>query len=406
MIVLKNIMMLYGMSIAKIIFPLLTLPYLTRVLTVESYGVVSYIKALMQYMQIVVDFGFMLSGTKDIVNAKNNHDKLEKEVGDILLARVFIAGLAFIVLLGMTIVIPTLRANATYTILSYANVFLSVFLYDYFFRGIEKMQIITERFIVMRAISTVMTFVLVHSEADVFLIPILDIVGSLVAVILVHYELKKENISFQFTGFNSIYRKLKKSAVYFISSMASTVYGALNTLLIGIFLSSHEVAYWSVCTQLIGAVQTMYLPITDGIYPEMIKRRSWKFIKRLLLCFMPIILAGSVFSEIVAPYVLLIMGGKQYIGATPLFRILIPVLFFSFPSGVLGWPTLGAIEREINVTKTTTIASCIQIVGLLVLILTDHFTIIWIARLRCLVELMLLLGRMMYCWKYRTEFHD
>ena len=121
---------------------------------------------------------------------------------------------------------------------------------------------------------------------------------------------------------------------------------------------------------------------------------------------MPIILAGSVFSEIVAPYVLLIMGGKQYIGATPLFRTLIPVLFFSFPSSVLGWPTLGAIEREISVTKTTTMASCIQIVGLLVLILIDHFTIIWIAHLRCLVELMLLLGRMRYCWEYRMEFHD
>ena len=71
--VIKNTMMLYGMSIAKIVFPLLTLPYLTRVLSVESYGVVSYVKAVMQYMQLVVDFGFMLSGTKDIVNAKNDH---------------------------------------------------------------------------------------------------------------------------------------------------------------------------------------------------------------------------------------------------------------------------------------------------------------------------------------------
>ena len=76
--VANNIIMLYGMSIAKIVFPLLTLPYLTRVLSVESYGVVSYVKAVMQYMQLVVDFGFMLSGTKDIVNAKNDHEKLEK----------------------------------------------------------------------------------------------------------------------------------------------------------------------------------------------------------------------------------------------------------------------------------------------------------------------------------------
>ena len=51
--VLKNIIMLYGMSIAKIVFPLLTLPYLTRVLSVECYGVVSYVKAVMQYMQLL-----------------------------------------------------------------------------------------------------------------------------------------------------------------------------------------------------------------------------------------------------------------------------------------------------------------------------------------------------------------
>ena len=65
--ILKNIIMLYGLSIAKIVFPLLTLPYLTRVLSVDTYGVVSYVKTIMTYMQIFVDFGFILSGTKDII---------------------------------------------------------------------------------------------------------------------------------------------------------------------------------------------------------------------------------------------------------------------------------------------------------------------------------------------------
>lgn len=115
--------MLYGMSIAKIVFPLLTLPYLTRVLSVESYGVVSYVKAVMQYMQLGVDFGFMLSGTRDIVKAKNDHEKLEKEVGDVLLARILLAAAAFVVLLGMIAVIPLLRANIGYTLLAFVTVF-------------------------------------------------------------------------------------------------------------------------------------------------------------------------------------------------------------------------------------------------------------------------------------------
>ena len=403
--VIKNTMMLYGMSIAKIVFPLLTLPYLTRVLSVESYGVVSYVKAVMQYMQLVVDFGFMLSGTKDIVNAKNDHEKLEKEVGNILLARVLLAAAACVALLGMIAVIPLLRANIGYTLLAFVTVFLSVFLFDYFFRGIEKMQVITLRFVTMRGIATALTFVFVHSDKDILFVPLLDAVGSLVAVILVFVELKKENIKIHFSGVSTAWKKLKNSFVYFASNMATTAFGALNTLLIGAFLPATEVAYWSVCMQLIGAVQTMYTPITDGIYPEMIKTKSWKFIKRLLMIFMPIVFAGSAFSIAVAPYVLQIVGGEQYIAATSLFRTLVPVLIFSFPGIVLGWPTLGALDKAAQVTKTTILSAVVQVASLLLLIATGHFTVMWIAIFRCVTEFVLMASRGWYCWKYRKEFY-
>lgn len=403
--VIKNTMMLYGMSIAKIVFPLLTLPYLTRVLSVESYGVVSYVKAVMQYMQLVVDFGFMLSGTKDIVNAKNDHEKLEKEVGNILLARVLLAAAAFVALLGMTAVIPLLRTNIGYTLLAFVTVFLSVFLFDYFFRGIEKMQVITLRFVTMRGIATALTFVFVHSDKDILFVPLLDAVGSLVAVILVFVELKKENIKIHFSGVSTAWKKLKNSFVYFASNMATTAFGALNTLLIGAFLPAAEVAYWSVCMQLIGAVQTMYTPITDGIYPEMIKTKSWKFIKRLLMIFMPIVFAGSAFSIAVAPYVLQIVGGEQYVAATSLFRALVPVLIFSFPGIVLGWPTLGALDKAAQVTKTTILSAVVQVASLLLLIATGRFTVMWIAIFRCVTEFVLMASRGWYCWKYRKEFY-
>lgn len=396
--------MLYGMSIAKIVFPLLTLPYLTRVLSVESYGVVSYVKAVMQYMQLAVDFGFMLSGTRDIVNAKNDHEKLEKEVGDILLARIILAVVAFIALLGMIAMIPLLRVNAGYTLLAFATVFLSVFLLDYFFRGIEKMQVITLRFVTMRGIATAMTFVFVHSDKDILFVPLLDAIGSLVAVILVFVELKKENITIRFSGVKTALEKLKASFVCFASDMATTAFGALNTLLIGAFLPATDVAFWSVCMQLIGAVQTMYTPIADGIYPEMIKTKSWKFIKRLLMIFMPIVFAGSAFSIAVAPYVLQIVGGEQYVAATSLFRALVPVLIFSFPGIVLGWPTLGALDKAAQVTKTTILSAVVQVASLLLLIATGRFTVMWIAIFRCVTEFVLMTSRGWYCWKYRKEF--
>lgn len=69
---INNTIMLYLMTIAKIIFPLITLPYLTRILSVDNYGVVSFVKSYMVYIQLVVDFGFSLSSVKDIVEANND----------------------------------------------------------------------------------------------------------------------------------------------------------------------------------------------------------------------------------------------------------------------------------------------------------------------------------------------
>ena len=280
--VLYNIISLYGLSIAKIIFPLVTLPYLTRVLSVDLYGMVSYVKTLMTYFQIVVDFGFLLSGTKDIVNSKDNFNKLEKEIGDILFARIILAMVSLIVLIFIIFSFPVVREYKIYTLLAFVPIFLSLFLFDYVFRGLEKMQIITSRFFLMKVISTFFTFVLIKSDADIIWIPILDIISSSVAIILILFQLKRMNIRIRRTNIrNSIY-KLKQSSIYFFSNMTTTVFSALNTILIGIFLSKKDIAFWSLCIQIISTIQALYSPIIDGVYPSMIQTKEFKQVKNIL----------------------------------------------------------------------------------------------------------------------------
>lgn len=402
--ILKNIIMLYGLSIAKIVFPLLTLPYLTRVLSVETYGVVSYVKTIMTYLQIFVDFGFMLSGTKDVIEVREDKSKMGKVTGDILLARIILGGIAFLALIVLTMVLPILRENALYTFISYLAVFLSIFLFDYVFRGLEQMQVITIRFLVMKGLAAVLTFVFVHNDSQIMWIPVLECLGTLVAVFLVLLELKKRKIKIIVSALSNAVKKLGESAVYFASEMATTAFGALNTVLIGAFLSKSDVAYWSLCISMTSAVQAMYSPINSGIYPDMVKNKNSKVIKKVLLILMPIITAGCIFTVIVAKYALLIIGGKQYVDAAGLLRALTPVLFFSFPAMLLGWPTLGAIGKAKQVTATTIITAVAQVLGLLLLGLTGKFGIIEIALLRGFTEMIMMLSRATMCVKFKSEF--
>lgn len=401
----KNTAMLYLMNIAKMVFPLVTLPYLTRVLSVDCYAVVSYVKAVMQYVQIVLIFGFTLSATKDIVNAKGNKEQIGRITGSVLEAKGVLSCITAIALVVMTIAIPILRESPLYTFLAFINIVITEMLADFLFRGIDKMEVITIRFVVSKLIATLLTFIFVKTDSDIMLIPIFDIFGSVVALFLVIKEINRLGIKIKWSSIVDALNKLKESAIYFFSDMATTALGALNTLLVGIFMAKSDVSYWSLAMQLVAAVQSMYTPITSGIYPTMVRTKSKSFLKRILKIFMPIVTIGCTACIILSSYIVTVVGGGDYAAAAPTFKALVPVLFFSFPAMLLGWPALGPIGKQKEATMTTVITAVVQIVGLLLLLVVGKFNLINIAVLRGGTELLMMTLRMGFCFKYKNEFN-
>ena len=400
-----NTAMLFLMNIAKLVFPFLTLPYLTRVLSVDGYAIVSYVKTTMQYMQLIVDFGFMLSASTAIVNASGDKQKIGEIVSNTVLSKVFLTVASFFALCVMCIGIPLLQQNLPYVFLSFITVALSSFLVDYLFRGLEQMQEITFRFVLMKGLATGLTFVFVRSDADMLWIPVLDIIGTVVSLVLVWLRVKKYDIPLVAPKFSAAWAQLKDSFRYFASDIATTAFGALNTMLIGILLTTDQIALWSVAMQIISAVQVMYSPITNGIHPEMVRSKSLALIKKTCKIFLPIVVIGCIAMYFLADIAILIVGGEKYLPAVPILQILIPVLLFSFPGMVIGWPALGAIGRVRETTTTTIISAVFQCVGLGLLIVINQFTLVNIAILRFMTEFVLLAARFLYCWRYRSEFN-
>ena len=108
---MNNTISLYIMNIVKLIFPLFTLPYLTRVLSTQTYGVVTYVKSLIVYVQLFLDFGFLLSATKNIVMAKGVKNKINSIIGNTLFEKVLLGVIASILYLIACILIPILKNN-------------------------------------------------------------------------------------------------------------------------------------------------------------------------------------------------------------------------------------------------------------------------------------------------------
>ncbi|MBR2376588.1 MAG: oligosaccharide flippase family protein [Clostridia bacterium] len=403
--VFKNTAMLYIMTFARLIFPLITLPYLARILSEESYGFVSYVKSCMTYIQLVVDFGFILSSVKDIVKLNGDKDEIGKVVGNTFLSKIMLSVIAFIVLIFMVAVIEILKLNVIFVLLSFIGVATTAFLADFLFRGIEKMEYITFIYLIAKGVSVILTFILVKNDGDLIWIPVLDIVTNVISIIITLIIINKLGIKIKISNIFDCFKMIKDSFVYFLSGVASTVFAALNTLLIGIFIKDLTiVAYWSMCLTIITAIQSLYGPITNSIYPHMIKERKLAFIHKTLMIFMPIVLVGSIISVYFSEFALLVVGGEKYIPASNLFKLMVPILFFSFPAQVYGWPTLGAIGRVKETTFSTIISAVFQVVGIIVLAYLNLFNVYALALLRGATELILLLIRMVIVYKNKREF--
>lgn len=395
---INNTIMQYIMTFAQYVFPLITFPYLTRVLEPELFGVVSYLTATITFFQIFIDYGFNLSSTRDISLSRNDNDKISNILGNTIQAKIILI-LFCLVFFSITVfTLPILRDHFLLSYLYLGTVILSILLPDYLFRGIERMAIITNRFLISKTITTLLTFLLVQNKEDVLWVPILNIVGSIIAIILTWYHIiYKLKIKVQFTSLRNVFFTIRTSTIYFISNFATTAFGAINTLMLGIMnIPLSEVAFWSVSYNLVGIAQSLYSPIVNSLYPHMVAKKDIRLVKKILLIFMPLILLTLILVWFFTDTLMLIVAGKQYIEASSIFRMLLPVLLLSFPAMLIGFPVLGAVGKVNEVTTTTIISACFHIIGLLILATTGYFTLINIAILRSLTELILLSTRLFY----------
>lgn len=407
-VLVNNTIMMYLLTIAKLVVPLISLPYLTRVLSVDCYGTVSFVKSLISYMQVLVDFGFLLSGTKDIVDIIKNNGNPKQAIGNTLYAQLILSLISAVLMLICSFSFNIIDGYVIFSMLSVVPVVLSVFLFEYVFKAYEKMDKIAIKFIVMKVIALILTMIFVKSDNDVYLMPIFDILGSLTVVFMTFVQLKKMNIQvdFKFSKIKQAFISLKNSFVYFMSNFATTAFTLLNTLIIGIILTKADVAYWNVTMQLVTAVQAMYAPIINSVFPTMLKEKNLKIIHKIMLIYMPLIFAGCGIILVLGDWAVNLVFGSDYLMSSTLLKWLIPTLIFAFPGMLYGWPCLTAINKPKIATYTTIVSAVVQVLGLLLLSLISQFNLIGICIIRNITEICLCIPRVIIIYKNKSKFDN
>lgn len=386
----KNTVWQYGLQIIKYLFPLITLPYLTRVLAPEGYAFYAYVVSFMSFAQVFVDFGFNLSGTKRIARACSVNEE-NRVIGAVTEARLLLCVIAGVVVMIVASFLPLTQGNLPYVLLAFIAVCGKGLVPDFLFQGHENMGPITTRFLVSKSISTIFTFVLVRSMTDIMWVPVLDIISNGVALAWSFASAKRcFGTTIKCVELREALLELKTSGLYCFSNMAASVFSGFTTLLIGVVVTdAAQVAYWSLSMTAVSAVQSLYSPIVNSLYPHMVNSGDYRFAKKLSLLALPVVLVGTVAFCLLSNFIMLVLGGEQYLVGSWVLVWVSPLLFFSFFGMLFGWPVLGAVGKVAEVTKSTVVSALFCIAVLLFVSLVGITDLHAICLIRCLTEALL-----------------
>lgn len=401
----KNTFFLYIMTGAKFVLPLIITACLTRRLGPDAYGVISYLTPVMGYFILLFDFGFNFSATKKIAQHRADPVLIEKTIAAVYTAKILLVLAGFLLLMLLLLCIDLLRQYVLLTVLYYLSTAAQIFIPDFLYRGLEKMEGVTTRYILAKLITAVLIFLAVRDDGGLILVPLAYLIGTVAAALHTnHHMVKKLGYRVALGGLREAAAELRESGIYFVSTFASTALSVTSTFVMGIVgMPTAQIAYWGVAFQVVQAVQAMYDPITTSIYPHVAGKRDHKFVLRITLCLLPLVAVGCVLLYWLAGLAVKIIAGSAYLAAVPVLQALTPMLLFSFVAQMLGFPLLGALGRERQASFTTLVAAGAQILGLVGLALSHHFTLLSLALLRNVTELIFMILRIYFVGVFLRE---
>lgn len=406
----KNTLWQYGLQILKYLFPLLLIPYLTRILGTEGYAVYAYVLSFMGVVQTIADFGFTLSGTKKVVDLRGDTAALSRLVGTITVARLMLLCGLFFCVMVVTRFIPIMAENTVYVIWAFFATAGRTVLPDFIFQGNERMGPLTTRYFASKGVQVALTILLVRGPGDLILVAVADVLSEIVDIVWSYRAQKRLfGVGIARPTFKESFEELRVSAIYCVSNVSSSLFSGFTTVIIGLAITSKtDIAFWSLTLTTVNAVQSLYTPIANSLYPHMIKNRDFGFARKLALVALPVLVLGIVAYCALSKPIMLVLGGPEYVGGAHVMWMISPIFIFSFYGILIGWPVLGAMGHVKELTVSTLFTGIVNVVSLLALYLAGLITldVICVARWGC--DALLLLVRVFMLWRVarsKTDFH-
>ena len=352
-VLFKNFTSLSILQISNYLFPLITLPYLVRVLGPGKYGLVNFAAAFAAYFTIITDYGFNLSATQEISVNRDDPKRVSEIFSSVFTLKMLLFVLSTLIFFPIVYVVPLFKENLILFVVTFFSVLGTALFPIWLYLGIERMKYILIISVSVRVITTVLIFIIVQSENDfVKLAGLNTITQFVIGITGLLLVLIKFDVKYMFPGRSLLKQQLKNGWHLFLSTISINLYTTSNVFILGLFAPANIVGYYAAADKLRMAFQGILSPMSQSVYPYVNKLlsesydRFISFNKKLFKISLTLGAVISIMLFLFAEPIVNIVLGKEYQSSIPVLRIIAWLPLVIFLSNVLGIQTMLPLNKQ------------------------------------------------------------
>lgn len=323
------------LQVASYLFPLITMPYLARVIGADGFGKIAFASAIIMWIQTISDWGFNYTACREVACNREDRERVSRIFSRVLWARCILAICCLAGLLLLIVIIPKFRENWLIILLTFLLVPGHILYPDWFFQAIEKMKYITLLGVLTRTIFTILVFVVIHQPDDYIYQPLLISFGYLCSgIIAFYFILVKWEIYLQRVPLKEVFTTIKDSTNIFLNNLMPNLYNSFSVVLLGIFGTTAETGIYDAGKKFTTLANTAMSVIARVFFPflnrHIDKHKFYRYFSLSIAGILTIVLFST--AQWLVPW----FFGEEFINSIEVLRITSLAIFFVCISEVYG----------------------------------------------------------------------
>ncbi|MFB0773031.1 oligosaccharide flippase family protein [Proteus cibi] len=394
----KNIINLFGTQIIGYLVPLLQYPYLTRVIGTEFLGLYIFSLSIINIANIITNFGFDISISKNIAKKNKSFEDLSKLNFSVAIAKVFLLFPCVILLLITSLFTDYYAEHNTLLFFIFLSIFGNAFNLIWLFQGLEKLYIYSRLFISTKITSLIFIFIFVKEKNDLNMLFIITCCQFIFLSIISYIYIFSKGCRFETSSIKNSLLLIKESSGYFFSRLGTSIYSTCGSFFLGLFSGSlHQVAIYGAAEQLYKAGVYAVSAISTPLIPYMARTENFKVFFKITLLSVLITLFGSSVGYFFGEYIITTIYSDTLIDAYNVLKVFMLTIIISIIGIHFGYPALIPLRKEKIANYSVLISGLLQLLMIFIWwAFNKPFTALTIAYMYFLCDLIMTLIRLYY----------